>query len=404
MKPENPTLLSSLRALPRPVWILFFGSFLNKFGAFVVPFLAIYLTRQGYTLADAGIAIGAYGAGNLIASLLGGHLADTFGRRKTIVLSMFSGAVAMLLLSQARSLPAITVLAALTGLTNELYRPAASALLADLVPLGQRLTAFSAYRMAFNAGWAFGPATAGFLAGHGYFWLFLGDAVTSLLFGLVAFFALPRGVRGKEPTVPWSEALQTLRRDPRLKHALFAMFAIGLVFFQMASSYGLHVTQLGFSAATYGALISMNGAMVVLCELPLTTITRRFPSRIVMASGYLLAGIGFALNAFAHTLPALVVCMIIFTLGEMIAMPVSSAYIADLAPANLRGRYMGVFGLTWATGLIIGPAMGMKLFGVSPVALWLACGALGLVAAMIILVADKTRILPWVKTGGPARI
>ena len=375
--------------MPRPVWILFFGSFLNKFGSFVVPFLAIYLTRQGYTLADAGLAIAAYGVGNLIASLLGGHLADTIGRRKTIVLSMFSAAAAMLLLSVARDLTSIIALAALAGLTGELYRPAASALLADLVPAGQRIIAFSAYRMAFNAGWAFGPATAGFLAGHGYFWLFVGDAATSVLFGLVAIFALPRGVRGQEPKSSWKETLKTVRQDPRLKQVLFAMFAMGLVFFQMASSYGLHVTQLGFSAATYGAIISMNGALVVLCELPLTTLTRRFPARQVMAAGYLLSGIGFALNAFAHTLPALVVCMIIFTLGEMIAMPVSSAYIADLAPAHLRGRYMGVFGLTWATGLIVGPAMGMKLFAASPEALWLTCGALGALAAAIILFAGK---------------
>src|SRR5207249_11803488 len=118
--------------------------------------------------------------------------------RKTIVVSMFSAAIAMMLLSQARSLSAIILLTALAGLAGELYRPASSALLADLVPAGQRVTAFSAYRMAFNAGWAFGPATAGFLAGRGYFWLFVGDAVTSLLFGVVAFFALPCGARASE--------------------------------------------------------------------------------------------------------------------------------------------------------------------------------------------------------------
>src|SRR5437667_6648880 len=98
MDSSHPTLLASLRTLPRPAWILFFGTFLNKFGAFVVPFLALYLTRRGYSLTDAGMAIGAYGVGNWIASLIGGHLADTIGRRKTIVLSMFSAAVAMMLL------------------------------------------------------------------------------------------------------------------------------------------------------------------------------------------------------------------------------------------------------------------------------------------------------------------
>src|ERR1041384_4190671 len=139
---RESTLRSRLRALPRPVWILFLGTFLNKFGTFVVPFLTLYLTRQGYSLASAGMAIGAYGVGNLIASVLGGHLADTIGRRKTIVFSMFSAAVAMMLLSQARSLPAIIALTALAGLTGELYRPAASALLADLVQPDERVTAF----------------------------------------------------------------------------------------------------------------------------------------------------------------------------------------------------------------------------------------------------------------------
>lgn len=391
MKTENPNLLASLRALPRPAWVLFFGSFLNKFGAFVVPFLAIYMTRQGYTLVDAGLAISAYGIGNLVASLLGGYLADTLGRRKTIVLSMLSGATAMMLLSQARDLSAMIILSALTGVTSELYRPAASALLADLLPAGQRVTAFSAYRMAFNAGWAFGPATAGFLAERGYFWLFLGDALTSVLFGLVAWFALPRGIRSKEPKIGWGEALKTLRRDKKFHQAMFAALSISLVLFQMSSTFGLHVTRLGFSPATYGTLISLNGALVVFCELPLTTVTRRFPAQRVMALGYLLLGLGFALNIFARTIPALIGCVVVFTLGEMIAMPVTGAYIADLSPPQMRGRYSGAFGLTWACGLVIGPALGMKLFAFDSAALWISCGALGLLAATIIFPARKTQ-------------
>jgi MFS family permease len=392
---RQPTLLSSLRALPRPAWVLFFGTFLNKFGAFVIPFLTLYLTRQGYTLGAAGLAIGAYGAGNLAASLLGGHLADTIGRRKTIVVSMFSGAAAMLLLSQARGLPMILALAALTGLTGELYRPASSALLADLIPAGQRITAFSAYRIAFNAGWAFGPATAGFLAARGYFWLFIGDAATSALFGLVALFALPRALRHSSSDRSWGEALQTLQHDRKFHRVLLAAFTVALVFFQMASTFGLYVTHLGFSAATYGAIISLNGALIVFCELPLTTITRRFPARRVMAAGYLLIGAGFSLNYFAHTVPALVACMILFTTGEMITMPVSSAFIADLAPPDMRGRYMGAFGLTWAMALVLGPGLGMQLLAIGPGVLWSVCGMLGVLAAMIILAkipAPATRV------------
>ena len=391
MDSSPPTLLSSLRSLPRPAWILFLGVFLNKFGSFVVPFLTLYLTGQGHSMGDAGLAIGAYGAGHFLASGLGGHLADTIGRRKTIVLSMFSTAIAMMLLSQARSLPAIVLLTGLVGLTGELYRPASSALLADLVPAGQRVMAFAAFRMAFNAGWAFGPATAGFLAERGYFWLFVGDAVTSALFGWVAFFALPRGVRSQQTESKWSDALKLLRHDRKFHQVLVSSFAIALVFFQISSTYGLFVTQLGFSAATYGAIISLNGVLVVFCELPLSTITRRFPARRVMALGYALVGAGFAMNAFAHTLPALVVAMAVVTFGEMLTLPVSAAYVADLSPANMRGRYMGAFGLTWALGLTLGPSLGMALFQHGTAVLWLSCGALGLVAATLILNEVKPR-------------
>jgi MFS family permease len=387
---SETNLRSSLRALPPVAWILFFGMFLNKFGAFVVPFLALYLTRSGYTLADAGLAIGAYGVGNFIASLVGGHLADTIGRRKTILLSMFSGAGTMLLLSQAHSLPMIMGLAALTGLASEFYRPACSALLTDLVPPNQRVTAFAAYRMSFNAGWAFGPATAGFLAAKGFFWLFVGDAATSILFGLVALLALPRDTNNQRRESSWTETADVIRHDHKFHQIILASFFVAFVFMQMSSTFGIHVTNLGFSAATYGALISMNGALVVFCELPLTTITRRFAARRVLATGYLLVGLGFALNAFAHTVPTLAICIVIFTLGEMIAMPVASAYVANLSPPHLRGRYMGAYGLNWALALIIAPGLGMKLLGFSPMILWLGCGVLAVIGALIISMEVKT--------------
>src|SRR5437016_7547128 len=99
MQTNGSDLFTGLRALPRPACILFFGTFLNKFGAFVIPFLVLYMTRQGFSTGEAALAIGAYGAGNLVASGLGGYLADRIGRRKTIAFSMFSGAIAMVLLS-----------------------------------------------------------------------------------------------------------------------------------------------------------------------------------------------------------------------------------------------------------------------------------------------------------------
>jgi MFS family permease len=391
MNETQASLRTNLRALPRGAWILFFGTFLNKFGSFVLPFLAIYLRGLGYTFAQAGLAIGTYGIGTLGASLLGGYLADRMGRRKTIVLSMWSVAFAMLGLSQAHSLPLIVALSGLAGLTGELYRPASSALLADLVPAGQRLTAFAAYRMALNAGFAFGPATAGLLAKKSFLWLFVGDAATSVLFGLVAWFALPAGLHGMKAGNGFRETWTVLRTDQRLRRVLCASLVMALVFVQVFSTMSLEITRNGFPPSIYGLVISLNGALVVLCELPLTTFTKRFPARRMMALGYVLIGVGFGSNALPRTLPLLALTVVLFTFGEMFAMPVSGAYVADLAPPHQRGLYMGALGLVWSLAFVCGPSLGLLLFGASPLALWVVCGLLGLLAAGIILAEPRRR-------------
>jgi MFS family permease len=385
MNPSQLSLIQSLRSLPRPAWILFAGTFINRFGSFVIPFLVIYLRNRGFAERDAALALVGYGAGHLAASGFGGYLADRIGRRKTIALSMFSSAASMLLLSQANSLEAIVALTALTGLTAELYRPASSALLADLVPPGQRVIAFAAYRWALNAGWAFGPATAGFLTQHSFLWLFVGDAITSALFGIVAWVALPHGMRAIGKSAAWPEALRVMRHDKRLHRLLLAQLAIALVFLQMSSTFGLHVTSAGFSPATYGALISLNGVLIVLLELPLITFTQRLPARPTIAAGYILVGMGFALCGVAQTIPMLTLVVVVFTFGEMIAMPVASAYITDNVPPDMRGRYMGVYGFVWALGLTFGPSAGVHLHARAPLLLWGACGVLGLLAALAVV-------------------
>jgi MFS family permease len=131
-------------------------------------------------------------------------------------------------------------------------------------------------------------------------------------------------------------------------------------------------------------VISLNGVLVVLCELPLTTITARHPPQRMIALGYAVIGLGFATNALTRTVPLLALTVAVFTLGEMISMPVAGAYVADLAPADRRGLYMGTYGMVWAVAFVCGPSLGMLLFSASPLLLWALCGALGALAAAII--------------------
>lgn len=383
------TLREKLRALPRAAWILYAGTFINRSATFVVVFLVLYLTGRGYSVQQAGIALGAYGLGNLISAALGGYLADRIGRRKTIALSMFSVAASLTLLSQAEQLVPIIILAGLTGLTGDLYRAAASALLADLVPPGQRLTAFTMYRLFLNAGIAIGPAIAGFLAERSFIYLFVADAVTSVIYGVIAVAALPEGRRTSKEEARWAVALGAIGHDRRFLRFLAASAAITFVFFQFESTFALHVNAAGFSTAVYGLLISLNGLLIILIELPLTIITQRYSPSRVIAVGYLLVGAGFALNLMAHRIPLLVISVVIWTFGEMISAPVSAAYVADLAPQHVRGRYMGTFGLTWSLGLMLGPSLGAFLFAESPPLLWTLCGVLGLLSSWLVLGTEE---------------
>lgn len=381
-----PTLRQNLRALPRPVWILCLGQFINRFGSFVMPFLALYLTKRGYSIPQAGAAVSAYGAGHIVASIVGGHLADRIGRRNTMSMSMFLSAASMLALSQASTFVTILLLTFCAGMSAELYRPAATALIGDLVSPEQRVTAFGIYRWAVNLGFAAGPATAGFLATRSFFYVFAGDAVTSLAFGIIALAALPHGNRVSMNEEVTGEALRHALRNERFVLFLIATLCVTWIEFQLHSTFPLYLQLEGYSPTTYGLLLSINGVMIVLFELALTQWTQRRNPQHIIAVGYGLAAIGIAMTGLAHSILALAGTVVVWTLGEMIYAPVTGAYVTSLAPERYRGRYSGLWILMWSMGLLLGPWLGTLIFQRKPAILWTTCAVVGLCGAGLSLV------------------
>ncbi len=382
--PAPEPFFKAIRSFPRSVWFLFLGSFLNKFGAFILPLLTFYMRGRGFSLGEVGFVLSAYGVGNLISAAGGGYLADMIGRRKTIILSMGLGALGMLALSQAESFTALLLLTFLVGLSGELYRPAASALLIDLVPKHQHAAAFATYRVAFNAGWMLGPPTAGFLVQYSYFIVFVGDALTSILFGLVAWFALPRGVKKHSTNTGILSGLRVLRKDRSYLLFLLALMGPGLLMMQTHGAYSAYLQDCGFSEKDYGIILAFNGFLILLFELPITAVTRRFPIRRVFAVGFFTIGAGFAMSGVSSNFWMLLVAMGLFTLGEMIAFPLVGVFVARHSPEDMRGRYMGANGCVWSLALIIGPKAGFLTYAASPAAYWIVCVVIGAIAAFII--------------------
>lgn len=389
---DQRSLGRQLKALSSPVWILFGGTFVNRFGTFVMPFLVIYLTRAGYTASQAGVALSSYGAGHVLASFLGGHLADRIGRRHTIALSMFSSAAVMVALSQARGLPAILALMFAAGAAAELYRPAAAALIADLVEPDQRMFAFGMYRFAINLGFAIGPATAGFLADRSFLFIFLGDAITSAVYGVIALLFLPHGLRGEAKDESPIEGFRVALRDAMFVRFLIASLCVTWIEYQTHSTLPLYITKVGFSTATYGMLVSINGLLIILFEIGITFWAQRFPPRPLIALGYALSGLGFALTGLATGIPALAGTVVVWTIGEMIYAPATSAFVANIAPEQYRGRYNGLWVTTWSVGMVFGPTLGTWLFEHNEPSLWISCAVMGFAGAALILLRPRLKI------------
>ena len=178
--------------LPRPFWVLFAGLFVNRIGTFAVPFMAIYLTQaHHFSLATAGAVASLWGAGAMIASPVGGYLADHVGRRRTMVGALALGGCGMIALGFAHGLAQIAPAVFLVALVGESYRPAMQAAVADIVPAADRIRAYGLVYWVINLGVAIGLTLGGALAARSFLLLFAGDGLTSLAFALIVWRALP---------------------------------------------------------------------------------------------------------------------------------------------------------------------------------------------------------------------
>jgi MFS family permease len=389
-------MLRRLAALPRPVWVICGGVFLNKLGNFLSVFLLLYLTHKGYAPFQAGLALGALGMGSFVGNAVGGTFADRFGRRPAIITSMIGASAFTLLVPLSPDIATTIGLCVVIGFFARLFSPAAGAILVDSVRPDQLITAFGMYRMAINAGMAIGAACGGFLAGLNFSYLFVGNAVASALFGLLVFLLLPETRTLSTPGRPAVEAGQGSYREVFSDRALvlyvLTIIAGTYVYSQTTSTLSLHVRDVDLGSSYYGILLGVNAVICVLVEVPLIRLTaNRHPAR-VMAIGMALQGVGVGLTVVATDRMSLLLTVILWSMAETIYSPVAQAYPGMISADHLRGRYQGAEGLAMTVGQTAGPALGSYLYVANQVAHWVVCGVLGFVAAGIILAAGDPRL------------
>ncbi|RAO11658.1 MFS transporter [Micromonospora noduli] len=391
--------------LPATFWYLWAGLLINRAGAFAMLFLSLYLTDvRGASEGLAGTVVGAYGAGGAAGVLLGGVLADRWGRRATLLAAHLATVGLMVALAFTRPLLLIAVLSALIGVVHSMPSPAFVAAIVDVVPAERRSRAFNLQFWAFNLGMAVASLLAGVLAEASFTALFLVDAGATLTAAAVIAWKVPETLRLARPAAdppPATAAPKSIRtRRPGLHTALtdrtFLVF-VGLTFvlavltMQTSTIMPLAMRADGLGPSAYGLVVALGGALIVVGQLFVPRLIDRHRKDVVLAASTALLALGFGALAIADELAIYLGAAVVWTVGSMLAAPPNAQINADLAPPQLRARYQSVFYLTFPAAAFVAPTLG----GVSLQHLgdrhWLIVGGLGLLAALGHLLAGPSR-------------
>ncbi len=388
---------------PRQFWLVFFGNLLSTVGTSMIwPFMMVYASQKlDLPLTAVAGLLTINSVMSLLSSFVAGSLADRTGRRKVMIIGLLLHGIVYLFFNLASTFWAFAFLMAVSGFVNPIYRVGVDAMVADLIPQHNRPDAYALLRMGNNIGIALGPTIGGFLATQSYTIVFFCAAAGLIFYGLLTlFFSKETLVKSVENTSTNAEKLGGY--DRVLRDSQFLTICIAFTVISIASSLVFVLlsvytkTQFAIPENEFGFIMATNAAMVILFQVIVTRIAKRFSPYPVMVLGAFLYSLGVGSMALWSSTPAFIVGIIIMTSGELLLVPTTTTLIANLAPQDMRGRYMSVYGLTWGIASGIGPVMGGFLNDqIAPVSIWYGgfiIGMSGMLLFAILAVRQKKTV------------
>jgi len=386
------------REYPRQFWLLFWGMLLSTIGASMIwPFLMVYASeRLNLPLTQTATLVTINATASLIMTFIAGPITDRVGRKMVMVVSLLANAVVYLFLSHAGTYIQFAILMVMLGASNPLYRVGADAMLADLVPGNKRADAYSIMRMSNNAGVAIGPSVGGFLAAASQYLAFYIASAGLFIFGvMILLFAVETlPAVGKEEITPtkdrwggYDRILKDWSFTTTIANMIFGLITASLMWVLLP----VYVTKVvGIPKQLYGFIPTTNALMVVFLQVLVTQWTKKHPPLRMIAFGMLFYAIGVGSVLLGTGFWGFWTSMVIITIGELIIVPTSSTFVANLAPADMRGRYMSIYSLTWSLSIGIGPLLGGFLSdNFSPSATWVGGLVVGLISTMFFLLIER---------------
>jgi MFS family permease len=389
---------------PRIFWVVVAVTFIDRLGgSLLFPFFALYITSKFHVgMTDVGVLFAAFSVSNFAGSAIGGALTDRFGRKGIIIFGLIASSFSTVAMGLLDSFRVFFFFAFFVGILTDVAGPAHQAMVADILPEEKRADGYGILRVSFNLAVVIGPVIGGFLASRSYLLIFLSDAAISLVTALMVLVFLPETKPQAHPDAPKETVASSFTGYFQVFRDVAFMLFLGAVMLQvftymtMNTALGVYLrNEHGVPESGYGILLSINAAMVVLMQFPITRRITKYPPMLMMAFGTFLYVIGFSMYGYVSTYALFVLAMVILTVGEMVVSPVAQALVASYAPEEMRGRYMAVSGFSWTIPFAVGPYLaGLIMDGPKPYLLWYAAGFVGLLSTFGFLALHRFRVKP----------
>ena len=385
--------------LPRRVWILAAGLLVNRAGTMVLPFLSLYLTRElGLSVERAATVLAMYGAGSMAGSALGGRLSDRLGPVRVLLLSLVLAGLGLILLPALTTFAALLPAVFLVSTVAESFRPALMTAVALASPPPVQARSFALVRLAVNLGMGIGPAVGGLLATTHYRWLFVGDGLTCWAAALLLLATLPREALRVPASKRSGEPAVRPSRDGTFVLFLGLVFLLALVFFQVFATFPIFLREhYGLPETAIGLVLAFNAGLIVVFEMLLLRAVEHLDTARMAGLGAFLVCTGFAILPLGRGLGLALLSTAVWTLGEMLSLPLFNTIVARRAAPGAEGRFMGAYTLTFSSAFVAAPMAGGALYShLGPAALWGTAGLLGtvLLAGFLLLAPRLARSLP----------
>jgi MFS family permease len=377
---------------PLPYRVLLMGSLITSIGMSMFwPFMTVYMRSEfNISIGAVGLILSLQSLVGIASTSLAGMGVDKLGRKGALLLSLGGNSLVFLAMAFTHQLALWIVLLLLWGLFDPLYRVGSQALVADLVPPAQRANAYGLLRIIHNIGVSIGPGIGGALLVISYTPVFIIAALTLALFVLLTGRFVPETLQtvalseSKSETSPrhdygYGRAL----RDSRFMAFCTALSLTTMGYLMVMQLLAVYMKdEFGLDEHYFGWMMMSNAVMVVTIELWIIRKTSPYRPEQVLVWGALTAALATLLISVARTFEVFFAAMLVLTLAEILIVPTAMNYAANLAPADMRGRYSSFYGLTWSLGAAFGPLLGSQLSQqIAPVVTWYGATVLSVLAA-----------------------